>query len=123
MPRLLDLCLYAGSAVLTAIGLTLIKQQVGLRFDGGVVEALKSIDVLALAVLAGAVAIYLAGLGLWLIAMGRNPLSTAYPLGIGSALVLSTLSAIVIVGETPSVAEIVGLILIVAGGTCISRAK
>src|SRR4051812_25181620 len=95
MPRALDLALYLGSGVLTAIGLTWIKLDLAgigdiTRLGFGWTAALG---------LAAAVAVYLGGMALWLAALGRNPLSVAYPIGIGLSLASATLAAILVLGE------------------------
>jgi drug/metabolite transporter (DMT)-like permease len=117
--RALDLGLYLGSAVLTAIGLTMIKHAAPALLDAG--WHLPPLATL-LAIVAAA-AVYFAGMGLWLAAMARNPLSTAYPIGIGLSLVSATIAAVVAFGEPIGAAKLAGIGLIMLGAACIGRSK
>ncbi len=115
----LDLGLYLASALLTAGGLTWIKQDLA---------ALGHLDLLALGLvaalkLAAASGVYLGGMLLWLIVLGRNPMSTAYPIGIGLSLVSTTLAAIVVLGEPVGVLRLAGIAAILAGAVCIGRSR
>jgi multidrug transporter EmrE-like cation transporter len=117
--RALDLALYLGSAVLTAIGLTMIKHAAPGLLDSGWAHLTPSI---ALPIVAAA-AVYFSGMALWLAAMGRNPLSTAYPIGIGLSLVSATIAAIIAFGEPIGAAKLVGIGLIMLGAASIGRSK
>ena len=117
--RALDLGLYLGSAILTAIGLTMIKRAAPGLLDSGWAGLTPS---LALPIVAAA-AVYFSGMGLWLAAMGRNPLSTAYPIGIGLSLVSATIAAMLAFGEAIGTAKLVGIVLIMLGAACIGRSK
>ncbi|MEJ0068429.1 MAG: hypothetical protein WDO24_06565 [Pseudomonadota bacterium] len=44
-------------------------------------------------------AIYLSGMLTWLLVLGRNPMSTAYPIGIGLSLASTTLAAMLVLGR------------------------
>lgn len=115
----LDLGLYLASALLTAGGLTWIKLDLA---------ALGPLDLLALGLvaalkLAAAAAVYLGGMLLWLVVLGRNPMSTAYPIGIGLSLVSTTLAAIVVLGEPVGVLRLIGIGAILAGAVCIGRSR
>lgn len=115
--RPLDIALYAGSAVLTAAGLTFIK----LDLAGGLPPSVAAIDPWQAAKLIGALVIYLTGMGLWLAAMGRNPLSTAYPIGIGLSLAAAALAAVLILGEPLGPLRIAGIAAILLGAVAIAR--
>lgn len=112
----IDPLLYLGSAILTAIGLTQIK-----LLAGGVMDAPE--DVWGLVHLALYAIVYFAGLGLWLAAMARNPLSVAYPIGIGLSLASATLAAGWWLGEDIHPGKILGILLILAGATALSRSR
>lgn len=117
--RPLDLGLYVGSAVLTAIGLTMIKRAAPGLLDSGW-ATLTPHSVLPIV---AAAAVYFSGMGLWLAAMGRNPLSTAYPIGIGLSLVSATIAAMVAFGEPIGAPKLAGIALIMLGATSIGRSK
>ncbi|GGI54791.1 SMR family transporter [Oxalicibacterium solurbis] len=55
-----------------------------------------------------------ASAGLWLLVLGRLEVSMAYPL-VSLGVVLTTLAGIFLLGETLSVAKVLGVGLIVAG--------
>ena len=115
----LDLGLYLASSLLTAGGLTWIKHDLG---------ALGHLDLLALGLVAAlklgaACAVYLGGMLLWLIVLGRNPMSTAYPIGIGLSLVTTTLAAIAVLGEPVGALRLTGIAAILAGAVCIGRSR
>jgi quaternary ammonium compound-resistance protein SugE len=117
MPAL-DIGLYLASALLTAAGLTWIKHDLA---------ALGAIDLLALGwtsvvTLAVASAVYLSGMLIWLTVLGRQPMSTAYPIGIGLSLVATTLAAIAVLGEPVGALRLLGIGAILAGALCIGRA-
>ena len=117
--KLLDLGLYVGSAILTAIGLTMIKRAAPGLLDSGWSRLTPGT---VLPVLAAA-AVYFSGMGLWLAAMGRNPLSTAYPIGIGLSLVSATIAAMFAFGEPIGLAKLAGIALIMLGAAAIGRSK
>jgi multidrug transporter EmrE-like cation transporter len=125
--RVLDLGLYLASALLTATGLTWIKYDLaGLARPDLLTPDLLAPDLLALGRatlvrLAAAAVVYLAGMLLWLVVLGRNPMSTAYPIGIGLSLVSTTLAAIVVLGEPVGLLRLAGIAAILAGAVCIGR--
>ena len=113
----LDLGLYLVSALLTASGLTWIKHDLA---------TLGHLDLLALGLgaalrLAAAAAVYLGGMLAWLVVLGRNPMSTAYPIGIGLSLVSTTLAAIVVLGEPVGALRVLGIAAILAGAVSIGH--
>jgi multidrug transporter EmrE-like cation transporter len=117
--RALDLGLYLGSAILTAIGLTMIKRAAPGLLDSGWSRLTPG---LVLPII-GAATVYFSGMGLWLAAMGRNPLSTAYPIGIGLSLVSATIAATLAFGEPIGTPKLMGIGLIMLGAVCIGRSK
>jgi len=115
----LDLALYLASSLLAAAGLTWLKHDlVGVQATG-----LFAVQWGAAIGLAGASVVYLSGMFLWLIVLGRNPMSTAYPIGIGLSLVTTTLAAIVVLGEPVGALRLAGIAAILAGAVCIGHSK
>jgi multidrug transporter EmrE-like cation transporter len=117
--RPLDLGLYVGSAILTAIGLTMIKRAAPFLLESG----WGSLTLATILPILAAAAVYFSGMGLWLAAMGRNPLSTAYPIGIGLSLVSATIAAMLSFGEPIGAAKLCGIGLIMLGAAAIGRSK
>ena len=117
--RALDLGLYVGSAVLTAVGLTMIKRAAPGLLDSG----WSTLTPAVILPIVAAASVYFSGMGLWLAAMGRNPLSTAYPIGIGLSLVSATIAAMVAFGEPIGLAKFLGIALIMLGAAAIGRSK
>src|SRR5258708_10185421 len=110
----LDVVLYLASTALTSSGLAWIKRVTG----AGLVEHPTLTGALHLG---GAATLYFAGLGVWLWAMARNPLSTAYPIGIALSLVSATLTAALVLGEPVGWHRAVGIAIVLAGALCIGR--
>ena len=113
----LDVGLYLASALMTASGLTWIKYDLA---------SLGHLDLLALGLgaalrLMAAAAVYLGGMLLWLIVLGRNPMSTAYPIGIGLSLASTAVAAIVVLGEPVGALRGLGIVAILAGAVCIGH--
>ncbi len=133
MPRwAVDWFLYLGCAGLTTFGLIGIKRVAGHpAFEPALWLADPLADPLTnllahlplLAGLAGFILVYILGLGLWAVAMGRNELSVAYPIGISLSLVSSTLGAVLALGESVSMVKIGGIIAIMVGAVCLTRAQ
>jgi multidrug transporter EmrE-like cation transporter len=113
---MIDAALYLASAVLTAIGLTHIK----IEAAAGIADRLDLDLVLRLG---GWAVVYFAGMGLWLAAIARNPLSTAYPIGIGLSLASATIAAAWWLGEPVGWLRITGIVLVLAGAVVIARAS
>jgi quaternary ammonium compound-resistance protein SugE len=116
MPAL-DIGLYLASALLTAAGLTWIKHDLAVLHGTG----LLAVGWSDLVMLAAASAVYLSGMLIWLTVLGRQPMSTAYPIGIGLSLVATTLCAILVLGEPVGVLRLLGIAAILAGALCIGR--
>jgi multidrug transporter EmrE-like cation transporter len=119
MPPVIALALYAAAALLTSLGLFEIKQHLS-ALPPGALSALRIGDLLGFIL---PLAIYLSGMGSWLAAMVRNPLSTAYPIGIGLSLVTATGVAIVALGEPVGLGKILGVCAILAGAALIGRSS
>lgn len=73
--------------------------------------------------LIGAAAVYFLGLGLWTVALARNEMSIAYPIGIGLSLFSATLGGHWAFGEALTVGKLAGGGFILAGALLISRSK
>jgi len=113
----LDIGLYLASALLTAAGLTWIKHDLALL--GG--ASLLTLGWTGAVALAAAASVYLSGMLAWLIVLGRNQMSTAYPIGIGLSLAATTLAAIVVLGEPVGTMRLLGIAAILAGAVCIGK--
>lgn len=125
MPRwAVDWMLYLGCAGLTTLGLIGVKRtSLAPGFDPAVWLTDPLAHLPLLAGLAGFILVYILGLGLWALAMGRNELSVAYPIGISLSLVSSTLGAVVALGESVSLVKIGGIVAIMVGAICLTRAQ
>ena len=117
----LDLALYLVSSLLAATGLTWLKHELAAVVPGITPGDPLAVGWHAACELAGASVVYLSGMFLWLIVLGRNPMSTAYPIGIGLSLVTTTLAAIVVLGEPVGALRLAGIAAILAGAVCIGR--
>lgn len=113
---MIDAALYLVSAVLTAVGLTQIK----LIAAAGVPAVIDWSLILTLGAWA---AVYFTGLALWLAAIARNALSTAYPIGIGLSLASATIAAWWWLGEAIGWLRFTGILLVLAGAIVIARAS
>jgi len=113
----LDIGLYLSMALLTASGLTWIKYDLA-RLGGA---SLLTLGWTGAAALAAAASVYLSGMLLWLIVLGRNQMSTAYPIGIGLSLASTTVAAIAVLGEPVGALRLLGIGAILAGAVCIGK--
>ncbi len=113
---MIDGALYLLSAVLTAIGLTQIKLIAAAGLPA-------SVDWALILTLGAWAAVYFTGMALWLAAIARNPLSTAYPVGIGLSLASATIAAWWWLGEEIGWLRLAGIILVLAGAVVIARAS
>ncbi|MFY8105763.1 MAG: hypothetical protein ACOVKO_02530 [Elstera sp.] len=114
--RAFDLLLSLACAALTTLGMILLKSALPgeMSVPALLGQALP---------LMGAALVYFAGLGLWTVALARNELSTAYPIGIGLSLFSATLGGHWAFGEALSVGKIAGGGFILLGAFLISRSK
>ncbi|MFD2263266.1 hypothetical protein ACFSM5_10235 [Lacibacterium aquatile] len=114
-----DMLIYVVMALVTTTGLILIKKTApGLPPVGAWAS-----DPLILLPLAGAAFVYFSGLGLWVVALARNPLSIGYPVGIGLSLVSSTLGGMLVLGEPVGLLKFAGLGCIIVGAVILGRSK
>ncbi len=114
--RPLDLILSLLCAVLTTLGM------IGLKM--ALPDAVSASALLAQALpLTGAAAVYFTGLGLWTVALARNELSTAYPIGIGLSLFSATLGGHWAFGEALTPGKLAGGGFILLGALLISRSR
>jgi quaternary ammonium compound-resistance protein SugE len=113
----LDIGLYLLMALLTASGLTWIKFDLA-QLGGASLLTLGWGGAIALA---AAASVYLSGMLMWLVVLGRNEMSTAYPIGIGLSLASTTLAAIVVLGEPVGALRLLGIAAILAGAVCIGK--
>jgi multidrug transporter EmrE-like cation transporter len=65
--------------------------------------------------------LYIASFLIWLVILGRNDLSVAYPIAIGLTLVFSTLAARIVIGEIVSPARCLGVLVIFFGIWLVTR--
>jgi multidrug transporter EmrE-like cation transporter len=114
--RALDLLLSVACAVLTTLGMILLKS--ALPGDMSLAALLGQAVPLIVAAL-----VYFIGLGLWAVALARNELSTAYPIGIGLSLFSATLGGHWAFGEAVSLGKVAGGGFILLGAFLISRSR
>lgn len=108
--RFLDAFIYLSSAGLTAGGLIVLRNQL-MAGDG-----LEFTEALLLPV-----AIYLTGLSLALVAIVRNPLSVAYPISIGLAMITSVAGGVLFLDEIMSLPKSLGILFIIVGLFMVNR--
>jgi multidrug transporter EmrE-like cation transporter len=65
--------------------------------------------------------LYIASFLIWLVILGRNDLSVAYPIAIGLTLAFSTLAASIVIGEMISPARSLGVLVIFFGIWLVTR--
>ncbi|GFZ77006.1 hypothetical protein GCM10011497_00750 [Elstera cyanobacteriorum] len=114
--RPLDLILSTLCALLTTLGM------IGLKTALPEVLTLPALLGQALPLI-GAAAVYFLGLGLWTVALARNEMSIAYPIGIGLSLFSATLGGHWAFGEALTVGKLAGGGFILLGAFLISRSK
>lgn len=69
--------------------------------------------------LAGGV-LYVASFLCWLYVLSQQPVSTAYPLAIGTSYAAVLLAAVLFLGDRISAIKVVGLVLVAVGAVCIT---
>lgn len=68
----------------------------------------------------GGLALYGLGAVLWLFVLGRAQLSLAYPF-VGLGFILTMIAGALVLGETLTLARVIGTLLIVAGCVMVAR--
>lgn len=103
-------CLTAAAQVLLKMGMSsaVMQQAMAQGLQAVILPALSS------PLIWGGMFCFGASAGLWLLVLGKLEVSMAYPL-VSLGVVLTTLAGIFILGESISVAKIVGVTLVVAG--------
>lgn len=114
--RPFDLILSLLCALLTTLGM------IGLKLALPETVTLVAFHAQALPLL-GAAAVYFTGLGLWTVALARNELSIAYPIGIGLSLFSATLGGHWAFGEVLTPGKLAGGGCILLGALLISRSR
>lgn len=114
--RPFDLILSVLCALLTTLGM------IGLKTALPEVLTLSALLGQALPLI-GAAAVYFLGLALWTVALARNEMSIAYPIGIGLSLFSATLGGHWAFGEALTVGKLAGGGFILLGAFLISRSK
>jgi len=104
MSKAFDASLYLASAAMTATGLV--------RMRG---ELMENYGFAELTNIFPSITIYLMGLGLWVFAMTRNPLSVAYPIGTGVAIIGSVIGGILFLEESIDMSKGLGILLVLLG--------
>lgn len=103
------------SVSLSALGQTLFKAGVGqAHFAEGASTLLKAVSLLTSPGVLAGLAAYGVGTVLWLFALKRIDLSLAYPF-VAMSFVMVAAFAVLFLGETLTIARVLGLSLIVAG--------
>lgn len=117
--KLTDFLLFILMALLSTCGLILIHQY---SHDMPMpAEWLKRpLDLLPMA---GAAVVYFSGLGLWVVALARTPMSVGYPVGIGLSLVSSTFGGMLVLNEPVGLLKLAGLGAILVGAVVIGRSS
>ena len=59
--------------------------------------------------------LYISSFAIWMFILSRSPLSTAYPVAIGLTLVFTTLVSAFLLHETITMAQLLGIGLVLAG--------
>lgn len=66
-------------------------------------------------------ALYIAGFLVWMVVLSRNELSVVYPIAVGATLALSSLAAVMLLGESLSLLRLTGIACIMLGVAVIVR--
>jgi multidrug transporter EmrE-like cation transporter len=118
MSRSLDMLLFCLYTVASVAGLIIIKAE--LAPAQAAWRAASFVTVPTFMVGIGSV-LYIASFLIWLVILGRNDLSIAYPIAIGLTLVFSTLAAKIVIGEIVSPARCLGILVIFFGIWLVTR--
>ena len=112
MSRSLDVVLFCLYTAASVAGLILLKSNM---------VAAKSFLVAPTFIVGIGSVLYIASFLIWLVILGRNDLSVAYPIAIGLTLVFSTLAARIVIGEVVSPARCLGVLVIFFGIWLVTR--
>lgn len=116
--RPFEAALLAAHVAMSVAGLLLIKIQAPqFRLAWQRQEAFWS----AGSLLALGMACYIGGFVIWMIVLARNELTVVYPIAVGSTLAVSSIAAVMLLGEGLSLFRIAGIVLIMAGVAVIVR--
>jgi drug/metabolite transporter (DMT)-like permease len=118
MSRSLDVILFCAYTVASVAGLVIIKTWLAPAQVSW--QTASFLGTPALIVAIGSV-LYIASFLIWLVILGRNDLSVAYPIAIGLTLVFSTLAASIVIGEVVSPLRYLGVLVIFFGIWLVSR--
>ena len=110
--KLVDLSLFTLSALCTAFAMVSLRTLLADRSTPP-----------DLGELATASAVYFAGIGLWLIAMMRRPLSAAYSVGVGLTLGCGVLFGVWLLDEPMPPQKLVGVVAIFLGVLLVFRQR
>ena len=99
-------------ALASSSGLILIKRALPDAVSS--VQAGRLFDSITPNMVAG-VTLYVLSFAVWIVIMSKSSLSFAYPIAIGLSVIGTFVGAILILGESTSVAKLVGAALIIAG--------
>jgi multidrug transporter EmrE-like cation transporter len=116
--RYLDAVLFAAYTIGSVAGLILVKSNMATAKTLLMTRELLTAPVFLS--LAGA-ALYIGSFAIWLVILGRNELSVAYPIAIGLTLAFSTCTAGVMLGEVLTAWRIGGIALVFLGILTIAR--
>ena len=65
--------------------------------------------------------LYIASFGLWLGVLARTPVTIAYPIAIGLSMVLTTIGAVLILGESFRPVQALAMAMVLAGVALLAR--
>lgn len=116
--RWADAGLLAAHVALSVGGLLLIKTQAALLRQAWQQGA--ALFPVGFWVALGA-ALYIAGFLVWMVVLARNELSVVYPIAVGATLALSSLAALLLLGEAVGALRAAGIACILLGVVLIVR--
>jgi len=110
--------LLAAHVALSVGGLLLIKTQSGLlRLAWQRSEALWPVG----GWVAFGAALYVAGFLVWMVVLSRNELTVVYPIAVGATLAISSLAAVLVLGESLNLLRLTGIACIMVGVVLVVR--
>ena len=120
-PRALDplgIALLVAYGVTSAIALVVLRHYLPVAKQALAESAWLSAPVLAASF--GAV-LYIASFGLWLGVLSRTPVTIAYPIAIGLSMVLTTIGAVLILGESFRPVQALAMAMVLGGVALLAR--